>query len=596
MFFPFAFLSCSLLSGFAPPQTTPQPSAPTKVPVDVNTTFQKLEATRVTVHRAGIPLPELLKQWSKPELVLLASAVFRDQRVTLHTKNRSLRSVLESLAELLGGSWRIQDAGKTLFLDTGIERKSYAQGWWGYYLAERKQAQQTKFEALKAMLNRPPTVYKPGVNFRGEQRFADERTRNSRFFSLLSPEIKQQIATLALTEDYSDILGSLGEGETVLVPEESLSKEARALLMEAEPGLRHAKEPSMFGFYLSGDTVNVKQIVPGQISQVLDVSSDYAMTMESFTTDFDQRMVAKVSTQMTHGIPKNWQRLLRYQNKTIWKNEPPKKYDIYILMNSPTSELLKSLTEQKQEDVLADSYAERNRSPTSEETRLSWKSIPTEALLNQLAAESDYSWMRRPDKLYLVRNNRWYRDDMTQVPVALMTEWRKRLEQETIERKGKKKETEEEKAARILDWGTRFLADLSVFQIAYGLRCSLDERQGGGGYDYRSADYEMTPFSEYAEATLRNYRLLRFYSLLNENQKVAFRRGNLPLAQLSPAQWVKAESLLLTTSANKEELAQSVLSLVPVQEIISSFYGYVKYPMMLPQLSLKTTFVPRTAN
>ncbi|MBC7528890.1 MAG: hypothetical protein H7308_15250, partial [Chthonomonadaceae bacterium] len=146
MFFPFAFLSCSLLSGFAPPQTTPQPSAPTKVPVDVNTTFQKLEATRVTVHRAGIPLPELLKQWSKPELVLLASAGFRDQRVTLHTKNRSLRSVLESLAELLGGSWRMQDAGKTLFLDTGVERKSYAQGWWGYYLAERKQAQQTKFE------------------------------------------------------------------------------------------------------------------------------------------------------------------------------------------------------------------------------------------------------------------------------------------------------------------------------------------------------------------------------------------------------------------------------------------------------------------
>ena len=115
MFFPFAFLSCSLLSGFALPQAIPQSSAPTQVPVDVNTTFQKLEDIKVTVHRAGIPLPELLKQWSKPELVLLASAGFRDQRVTLHTKNRSLRSVLESLAELLGAHGGCKTPGKPFF-------------------------------------------------------------------------------------------------------------------------------------------------------------------------------------------------------------------------------------------------------------------------------------------------------------------------------------------------------------------------------------------------------------------------------------------------------------------------------------------------
>ncbi len=595
MFLPCAFLNCTLLLGFILPQAAPKPSVLTKVPIDVNATLQKLEAIKVTVHRAGIPLSELLKELSKPELALFPSAGFQDQRVTLHTKNRSLRSVLESLAELLDGSWRVQDAGKTLFLDPEAGRKSYSQSWWGYYLAERKQAQQTKYEALQTMLNRPPTVYKSGVNFGGEQQFADEHTRNSRIFSLLSPDIKQQITALAFAEDYPDILGYLGEGETVLVPGQALSKEAETLLMEAEPNLLSTRESHVFGFYLSGNTVNVKLIVPGQISQALNVRSDYTVTMESFTTNLDQKMVAQISTQMKHGIPRNWQRLLLYQNKTVWKNAPPLKYNPGLLMNSPTSDLLEALTEQKQEEILSDSYSERNCLPPSEEVRLLWKSTPTETLLNQLAAERDYSWMRRPDKLYLVRNNRWYRDDATQVPAALMSEWQKRMERETLERKIRNKETEEEKAAHLLDWGTRFLDNLSVFQIAYGLRYFSDER-GGGGYDYRTADYERTPFAEYAEATLKNYRLLRFYSLLNGNQKAAFRRGNLFLSQLSPAQWAKAEPLLLTAPTHKEEAAQSVLGLVPLREIISSFGGYTKFPMMFPYLSLRITLVPKATN
>ncbi|MBC7529128.1 MAG: hypothetical protein H7308_16455 [Chthonomonadaceae bacterium] len=282
----------------------------------------------------------------------------------------------------------------------------------------------------------------------------------------------------------------------------------------------------------------------------------------------------------------------------MWKNEPPKIYDPLLFAQCPTPEFLRVRVEQKQEEFLADDYAKPSAFTPTEEQKQKWNSLSTEVLLDQLVAERDYSWTRRPDKLFLIRNNRWYRDDALQVPISLVEEWKKRLTQEIADNKDKKV-SETEKAAHVLDWGSRFLSNLSLYQIAYGLHFYIDER-GNTGYDGRKTDCEMMPFAEYAEATLKNYRVLRFYSLLSEEQRALFSKGSLLVSQLTPEQWAKAESLLtLTPSASREEAAKSVLTLVPLSEaktFISFSSFQIQKPMMLPELALQIVLPLKSTN
>ena len=597
MLFPYASLCFSSLLGFAPLQSPSQPSvvSPTlaEIPDAVTLTLQKLEPIKITLHQAGVSLPVLLKKWSTPDVAIFASAIFGEQRVTLHTEKRSLRSLLEAIAELYGGSWRVQDSGKTLFLEPQVGQKLYAQNWWSYYLAERKKAQESQYKALMEIFNQPPIVHKLGVNVKGDKSFVDGLNRNSRFFSLLSGELKQQLAKMAFTENFSDIIYDAEAGETIFVKGDALSDEAKALIKEVDSTIS-TDEALLLGFSLSGNRVHVKRIVPGQPSRKLSLQSDWAFTTEIFTSSLDQKMAAQGFSSLTKETSENWKRLLRYQNKTVWKNKKPQKTDRSLLLSSSTPEILKAMSEQKQEEFLSDYYTEKNLFPVREAQRLKWKATATEGLLDQLAEDRDYSWTRRPDKLFLIRNNRWYRDDALQVSKELRKAWIKQLDQEKVERKNKE-ESQEEKAVHVLEWGNRLLSNLSPYQIAHGLQFSVDEKEGGG-YDDTKADYEMTPFAEYAEATLKNYRVLRFYSSLTEEQKTAFKTGVLPLYDLTPAQWAKAESLLIKTPTTKEEAAKSVLLLVPLRENIFVGSGFIKNRLWLMKLALTTKVISKTTN
>jgi hypothetical protein len=166
--------------------------------------------------------------------------------------------------------------------------------------------------------------------------------------------------------------------------------------------------------------------------------------------------------------------------------------------------------------------------------------------LDYRALEQDMSWKKRPDSIYLFRNNRWYRDDYLEVPAPLLRRW---LARQDPAGSGKKPDTAGTPTAQIrrlkeqMDREAEIVRALTPWQIANGLTHYVQE-EGSRPFDPSKPAYTWRPFQMVADSILSKYNTILFYASLNSAQRTALFEGRLPFGVLTPAQQQQAMYIL----------------------------------------------------
>ncbi len=538
---PIFLLLLVLAFGQTPPAKADLPPVQTGHPALLlpdNAGLQK----QIRLEAVGISLPELLARlssFSGGTLDLQCNSSLAQQRVQLRLKDRPVSEVLDALADLFSGEWQKENT-KTLRLAMKAEARHERESWWFHYLQERRKAILSLHEALfRSMVNKP-TVFTPGINFSGSAEAAQDYTDRGRFFFLLPEALKHRIADSILEDDFSDIVRSSTDGGVV---------ERLSFLPEAAQKilLHHPEFPSLEGaclqFKASSSDVSVTLIAKEKPPRLTTLSLPPVVTISSLAMPLDHRTLASLTEGMKHRIPEGWEPLVRAQQKRVWKNDPPtpeqKKLDL-IGEGTPLAErhrpdVLSWIALKTEMEFIADDYSTVS-SPLLLEQKKQPLKFSRDATLNLYAEAQDFSWKQRETSLYLIRSNRWYRDDEMEVPPLLMKRWLKRREED---RKNEPPPRSLAQIRRQLEWGVELTSQLTIFQIAYGLMFFVDE-PGDVQKEAYNLDQPWQPFGDIAGSTLQHFHLIKFYSSLTKEQQNSLLDGRLSLQTLNEKQFSDA--------------------------------------------------------
>ncbi len=158
--------------------------------------------------------------------------------------------------------------------------------------------------------------------------------------------------------------------------------------------------------------------------------------------------------------------------------------------------------------------------------------------------------------IYLVRDNRWYRDDWLEVPATTLRRWKAvcTLEAEHLPPSEQAQTIAQRRIRQLYDWQADVVTALSPFQIGWGLKYARYEpdadtpadfnkretpiermeRTGGTFLEYR-VPWGGLPFYRDAESLFKYLRLAQLYAGLSAVQRDALLADGLNFAALPPA-------------------------------------------------------------
>ena len=173
------------------------------------------------------------------------------------------------------------------------------------------------------------------------------------------------------------------------------------------------------GFGILASPINC----PPSVSAILDLT--VPMTTNTASLALDQVPLARAVERMGASAPDEWKRLAVYQRGRVWPNTlpklPPEDHSFYHPAVSRAAQT-DWLGEQGKMEYVCDYYSHGGYSMLEAQRKLPVKR-PLAVELDEMAAKRDISWKKNADGIYLVRNNRWYRDDNLEVPEPLLRRW-----------------------------------------------------------------------------------------------------------------------------------------------------------------------------
>ena len=168
-----------------------------------------------------------------------------------------------------------------------------------------------------------------------------------------------------------------------------------------------------------------------------------------------------------------------------------------------------------------------------------------------MAALHDMSWKQQAIGIYLFRSNRWYRNDLLEVPDTLCQRWMAELANQETQRRHKSWKTvwTPEDIRAQMDWEADIVSTLTLWQIGSGLEWLADENylaSVGKSVPIPDVFPDMNksfPLGFETTRILREYRTASFYAGLNREQRDALLTNRLPFAALSAVQQRQATAI-----------------------------------------------------
>lgn len=611
----------------------------------------------VTLDEISVPLDELLREVSREEggdrLRLEAGADCADLKVQVRLNQRPLRVLMRALAEMLPGAWRRDDVRGGYRLEMNRVAVDRRAEWWRLFLGEREKALAAqKLAALDAMRQEPyrrrPSDPDPEHSDRQvEAAFG----HHQEFFHALPPDMQQQIA--ADLDDRAfyglkDIrFGGWIEAGGTLVPVSQLPPEARSALLGSARVYadRITRDAPAFADQVRSDLptqssdfnrgyIEVRNAgcvllgVPYNCPKSLGfIDLHVPIRMDVFLLMLDQNPLIETlrwrkDAPKGKAVPDEWKRLIAYQQSRVWPNAlPPVPRDTLHAWKPAVSRAaqLEWLGDQGHMEFVADYYS-RGGYSMPEAQRKTPLTRPLEKELNEIAARRDVSWKKSLDGIYLVRDNRWYRDDRLEVPQPLLRRWfgallqarRRFLQDRAQPQKPVLPQSPEERLTALKaawDWAAEVVETLTPWQIWNGLARFQPEEKGltaanddtfqkvyaavgrppeflhgpPAGFDPVRDQLQMPPFSSQTSILEGFLNTARFYDGLDNQAREALLTGRLLFVSLNPVQRQQAISLQprLPGVLAGDPAVPVLLGLAPLGQPPSRVSGEDLFPMRL---------------
>lgn len=236
-------------------------------------------------------------------------------------------------------------------------------------------------------------------------------------------------------------------------------------------------------------------------------------------------------------------KLLMYQKSRIWKNDLPVDK---TRLGFRRVDALRRLGDQNQVEYIADYHIADGKwvRPSRPEELKQPLSRPVKEELDLIAQTWDVSWKKMTGNIVLVRNNRWYRDDLIEVPNKMLTQWLTKFAPKPKSPMPTQQvpETEEEGIRTQMDWEAEIVTSLTPWQVTRGLAWFCLEKETLTRKDKPNEASEglfhlgLYPFNKVATRIIYQWNTARFYATLEADFRRALIRGQLPLSLLNVSQ------------------------------------------------------------
>ena len=586
----------------------------------------------------SVPLNEVLQKESLDKstetmedghkFLLTAAPDCADLKLQIRLNNRPLRTLMTALAQMLPGKWTRTPHGYQLSM---TKQAAYARSeWWHLFLGEREKALAVQRRAvLTAMQTKARRRQIGDPDPEQSDRVVEENTADQHdFFYSLPLALKEQIAANMEENPFYEVesmrfsndeeqFGTIGwlsqmspqtQEKFRAAIQNNVNQMTQAPPAYQKYATQAQKDMATFdpskvyflfqngGFGVLASPINV----PPSVSTILVLN--VPMTTNTSPLALYQDPLVRLVEKMGASAPDEWKRLAAYQRGRVWPNILPKltpedhrTYHPAISRAAQTD----WLGEQGHMEYVSDYYSHGGYEMPTEQRKLPVKR-PLAAELDEMATKRDVSWRKDADGVYLIRNNRWYRDDNLEVPEPLLRRWFGALLQsrqqaapqappqvaDQIARPAVLQAAsplpKERMAARKqrVDWAAEVFGTLTPWQIRNGLALfQPEEKDLAPQNDVTAAklyeklkhrvpqpgDVVSSDFDAFEDMTRRPPFYLaisvfkgfphtvQFYGSLDDAGRTALLEGRLPTSALSPSQMGQAvllEPLLLTAMQN----------------------------------------------
>ena len=660
------------------PSVTPSP-APAVPPVltqkEMLAQDNRLDRV-ISLDVISVPLDEVLQKESLDKstetmedghkFLLTAAPDCADLKLQVRLNNRPLRVLMQALAEMVPGTWTRTPHGYQLAMTR--EAATARSEWWRLFLSEREKALALQRQAVLAAMQ--TKAYRRKANDpdpeHSDLAVGDDTANQHDFYYSLPPTLKEQIAANMDESAFYEVghvsFGNVGEqfgttGRLSQMPPQTQERFKEAMqanvdrLAQLPPALQKyavqaqkdvaAFDPSrVYFWFLNGGVGVMAMSINGPPSSGVTLHLDVPMTIGLPALTLDQGRLNRAVQKMGASAPDEWKRLAAYQRGRVWPNILPKLPPEDQSTWHPTISRAAQtdwLGEQGHMEYVSDYYSHGGYSMPAEQKKLPVKR-PLAKELDEMAAKRDVSWTRDADGVYLVRDNRWYRDDNLEVPEPLLRRWFGALLQVRRQEVARQQEapqaatqatvsqamvqSPEERVAAIKqnwDWVAEVFSALTPWQIRNGLsRFQPEEKdlspqndataakfyeklkhyvsQPGEvsrpGTDHFAEEARMPPFW-WAVNTLKGFpHTARLYGSLDDEGRTAFLEGRLSASSLNASQRTQAASLQpLLPQAMQGFPADSVL----LRLLFRGSPSYRVVFMDVPELELEVITPPQAA-
>lgn len=495
-------------------------------------------ARRVTLRAAGISLDDLLGRLAFPGVRMTCARSCAACKVQVCLTGRPLHEVMAALAELLPGAWeRLEaDRGYRLAMDSAAVR--YRERWWSLLLADRARALEAQrhhvLETMRAPSPQPGSV-SPDAEASDPIAEAAAEANRAWFRSLPGPLQERVAARLAGNALYG--ASALYSGNpypregAVCVPVEELGAAAREALARESPAL--AAPGTLVRLCNMGFAVSAAAMLPDGRFTGLPFGLTVDLAPEAATVALNERFLAVALQQLGDAAPRAWRELAAYAARPVWPNDAPAE----IVRRFPPSRRADAQTRIATSygvDIVSDFHS----TPGDPLQRDEWErrpERPLKAKLDRCAAQHDTSWKRTAGGIVLLRNNRWYRDDLLEVPATVIERLAARRPAPRTPAELGSRARQARYVLRCLDWQAEVASSLTPWQIANGLSYYVAEPADGVRFDAEKPARAWRPYARAADDILASYNALLLYAGLSARERLALIEGTLSFGALSPA-------------------------------------------------------------
>ncbi|MCC6730808.1 MAG: hypothetical protein IT208_15855 [Chthonomonadales bacterium] len=495
----------------------------------------------------GTPLGDLLDTLSGDNVRLTASRSCRDLKIHARIANRPLADVMKALAELVPGAWKQEGGPRSWSLVMDPKWIARRARWWNLYETARQYGLNALRRAMAEEIGRP---FDERTETSNPEARADLRQTHE-FFRGLPDALRERILDrLNDAPFYRSFIGFSGADNEIrtAVPLRDLDAEGQGILASRLRATLHpppdaaALDAAVVVITNGGFVVNAAVVVPGR-------GTNHAFMMncpwptEGMALSLDHRHLPEIAERLGKATPAVWEPFLEFQRSRVWPCEDPTGPVRRVHPPRRRAETLAHIANSSGIDFIADYYSTPGTPMQPSERKARLLGEPG-ANLDTWAYVQDSSWKRRPDGIYLMRDNRWYRDDALEVPAELIKRWSAR--KAAIAKRVRPLAPLEALRER-LDWEAEVVAALSRYQISSGLQWiaappaepSEESLPEPTAVMMRS----VLPFRDDAERIQQEYWTVRLYGSLNAGQRAALIEGRLPAVALSAPQYELAVSL-----------------------------------------------------